>query len=139
MKTSAGLWIDYVEAVIVMISDKGQDTTRIRSNIEESRRSNHMSREEDRTAHLATFYDQIIASIRPAASVLIFGPGEAKSELRRRIEKNTSERHTVETETSDKMTELQIVQKVRNHFNAAMGPCAPNWDSTPPEDMICEG
>lgn len=140
MKTSAGLWIDYRETVIVMISDKGQETTRIKSNVKEQfRRSGRSSREGERTACLVTFYDEIIADIRTAAPVLIFGPGEAKSELRRRIERNTSDGRTVEMEASDKMTERQIVQKVRNHFNATMGPSAPTWDSTPPEDMNCEG
>jgi len=140
MKTSAGLWIDYREAVIVMISDKGQETVRVKSNVKkQSRRFDHSSREGNRTAQLAIFYDEIITGIRAAASVLIFGPGEAKSELRRRIEKNTSAGPTVEMEASDQMTERQIVQKVRIHFNATLGPAAPTGDATPPEDMNCEG
>jgi stalled ribosome rescue protein Dom34 len=139
MKTSAGLWIDYREAVIVMISDKGQEMARIRSNLREKSRLSHASREGDRSAQLATFYDEIIAGIRAAASVLIFGPGEAKSELRKRIERNTPAGRRLEMETSDKMTERQIVQKVRNHFNATTSSFTPTWDSTPPEDMNCEG
>jgi hypothetical protein len=79
-----------------MISDKGQETTRITSNVEE--RSNRSSREGGPTAQLATFYDEILAGIRAAVSVLIFGPGEAKTELKRRIERNASDGRTEQTE-----------------------------------------
>jgi hypothetical protein len=36
MKTSVGLWLDHREAVIVMLSDKGQETTRVISLVENS-------------------------------------------------------------------------------------------------------
>jgi hypothetical protein len=54
-------------------------------------------------------------------------------------ERNQSDGHRVDVESADRMTGLQIVQKVREHFNATMGRSAPTWDTTPPEDMICEG
>ena len=37
------------------------------------------------TAHLNTYYDKVIAYIRDAESILLFGPGEAKGELEKRL------------------------------------------------------
>jgi len=47
---------------------------------------------------------------------LIFGPGEAKGELKKRFEKECPGAHIVTMETTDKMTEPQIVAHVRHHF-----------------------
>lgn len=58
----------------------------------------------------------LIASIRDAESILIFGPGEAKGELKKRLEKNDLGRYIVGIETMDKMTDHQIAAKVRERF-----------------------
>ena len=34
MKTLAGLWIDHREAVTVILSDKGEETRRVKSHVE---------------------------------------------------------------------------------------------------------
>jgi len=60
--------------------------------------------------------DAVIAPIRDAESILIFGPGEAKGELRKRLERNNLGRRIVAIGTVDKMTDRQIVEKVRQHF-----------------------
>ena len=104
MKTLAGLWIDHREAVIVLLSEKGQETRRIKSYVEKQlRRSGRSpskapfeaqmvpaddSREREYTGHLANYYDEVISCLRPAKAILLFGPGEAKGELRKRIERN---------------------------------------------------
>ena len=36
--------------------------------------------------HLNSYYDEVIAAIRGADSIQIFGPGEAKGELEKRLE-----------------------------------------------------
>jgi hypothetical protein len=46
---------------------------------------------------------QVIASIRDAESILIFGPGEAKGELKKRLEEDKLGGHIVSIETVDKM------------------------------------
>jgi hypothetical protein len=38
MKQVAGLWIDHREAVIVILSDKGQETRRVKSQVEKQLR-----------------------------------------------------------------------------------------------------
>ena len=131
MKTLAGLWIDHREAVIVLVSEKGQEAKRIKSRVEKQlRRSGRSpsrapfesqmvpadnSREREYAGHLANYYDEVVSCLRTAKAILIFGPGEAKSELRKRIERNKLDRIT-SVETTDKMTERQIYQKVRRHY-----------------------
>jgi hypothetical protein len=74
------------------------------------------SRQRTRTGHLNIYYDSIIASIRNAEAILVFGPGEAKDELVKRI-KGTDLGTRIETvEAADKMTDHQITSKIREYF-----------------------
>jgi hypothetical protein len=133
MKTLAGLWIDHREAVVVLLSDEKQETKRIKSHVEKQlRRSGRSpshdrfesqlvpaddSREREFTGHLVNYYDEVISCIRPAEEILLFGPGEAKGELRKRIERNKLDLRITCFETTDKMTERQISQKVKRHYS----------------------
>jgi len=68
------------------------------------------------TKHLNTYYKEVISCIRDADSVLIFGPGEAKGELKKHLEREGLGGRIVGIETVDKMTDPQIKVKVRQHF-----------------------
>jgi hypothetical protein len=132
MKTTAGLWIDHRKAVVAIVSDKGEKTREIRSNVEKQpcrfagvRSTTHYgqqipaddSHEREFTGHLNQYYAEVIAAIRDAESVLIFGPGEAKGELKKRLEHAKLGGHIIAMETADKMTDLQIAAKVREYFH----------------------
>ena len=132
MRTNVGLWIDHRKAVIVAVTDEGEEIGVIISKVEKQlRRSGDSplkgpyesqqvpasdSRQKTFTAHLNTYYDAVIASIRDAESILIFGPGEAKGELKQRLERHDLGGRIVGIETVDKMTDRQIAAKVRQHF-----------------------
>jgi hypothetical protein len=132
MKSAVGLWIDHRKAVIVVITDEGEETKLIISKVEKQlRRSGDSplkgpyeaqqvplddSRQREFTGQLNIYYDAVIACIREADSILIFGPGEAKGELRKRLVKNRLGGRIVGVETVDKMTDRQIAAKVRQHF-----------------------
>jgi hypothetical protein len=58
----------------------------------------------------------VIASIRDAESIFIFGPGEAKGELEKRLASEGLEGRIVGIEAVDKMTDRQIAAKVRQRF-----------------------
>ena len=132
MKTTVGLWIDHRKAIIVAVTDKGEETALVISQAEKQlRRSGDTplkgsyepsqvpasdSRQKALTGHLNIYYDAVIASIRNAKSILIFGPGDAKGELRKRLKKNNLGGRIAGVETVDKMTDRQIAQKVRKHF-----------------------
>ena len=133
MKTTVGLWIDHRKAVIALVSDKGEETRVVESNVEKqpgrftgtrsttSYESQKVqaddSREREFTGHLHGYYDEVIAAISDAESILIFGPGEAKGELKRRLERKKHDVRIVAMETADKMTDRQVAAKVREYFS----------------------
>ena len=71
------------------------------------------------TGELNRYYDSVVASVRDAASLIIFGPGEAKGELKKRLEKAKLDGRVAALETADKMTDPQIAAKVRKFFGRA--------------------
>lgn len=132
MKTTAGLWIDHREAIVMTLSDKGENTRRILSDVEKQHGRIDGKRsvtpfesqlviaddvqQKEFTGHLNVFYDEVVASIHDAESILIFGPGEAKFELKKRLSKSKLDGRIVGIETVDKMTMPQIAAKIRNYF-----------------------
>jgi len=124
MKKVIGLWIDHRETVIVILTDEGEETRRIESDIEKHVRFSGGAQTDvtedmrDRrfTNRLNKYYDEVIASIREADSILILGPGEAKVELKKRLESEALGGRIVGIETVDKMTDRQIAAKVRQRF-----------------------
>jgi len=69
------------------------------------------------TGHLNKYYDHVISCIRDAESILIFGPGEAKGEIEKRLENEALSGRVVGVETVDKMTDRQIAARVRRQFS----------------------
>ncbi|MCX6093345.1 MAG: hypothetical protein NTY63_00775 [Candidatus Bipolaricaulota bacterium] len=132
MTTKVGLWIDHKKGIVVGITDKGEETAHVISAVEKQlRRSGDSplqgsyearrvpadnSRQRALTGHLNTYYDAVIAAIGDAEAIFIFGPGEAKGELKKRLEKSKLGGRIVSLETVDKMTDRQIAAKVREHF-----------------------
>ena len=51
-----------------------------------------------------------------AASLFVFGPGEAKGELVKRLAHEKPTTRSVNVEAADKLTDRQIAAKVREHF-----------------------
>jgi hypothetical protein len=125
MKSKVGLWIDHRKAVIVIVTDEGEETKQITSNIKKHVRFSSGASEDgsaedvrDRQYgnYLNNYYDAVIACLREAETIQIFGPGEAKGELEARLENEGLSGRIVEIETVDKMTDRQIAAKVRQHF-----------------------
>ena len=132
MSTQMGLWIDHRKAIIAAVTDDGEEMGLVISNVEKQRRRSgdsplkgsyetrrvpaEDSRQRAFTGHLNIYYDAVIACIREAESILIFGPGEAKGELKERLERNKLGGRIAAIETVDKMTDRQIAAKVRGYF-----------------------
>ena len=132
-KTIAGLWIDHRKAVIATVSGEKEETTEIQSNVEKqpgrvdgvrstsAYETHHAQaddiREREFTAHLNGYYAKVIAAMGDVESILIFGPGEAKGELKKRLDHAGLGDRVTAVETTDKMTDRQIVAKVRDHFH----------------------
>jgi hypothetical protein len=124
MEKKVGLWIDHKKAVIFSMTDEGAEIKRISSELKENVPSSGGAQKESAEEHgdkrlnrqQNNYYDEVLAYICQAESILIFGPGEAKVELRKRIENMELHGYIVGIETVDKMTDNQIVAKIRQHF-----------------------
>jgi hypothetical protein len=132
------VWIDHRKATIVAVTDKGEEIRLIISKAEK-----HLSRSGDSplegsyepqqvpaddsrqrrlTGLLNIYYDAVIACIRDAESILVFGPGEAKGELQKRLKKDNLGGRIVGVEAVERMTDRQIAAKVRQHFQDTSDP-----------------
>jgi hypothetical protein len=124
MKTEVGVWIDHRKAVIASISGETENIRQVTSNMEKHVRYSGAAQEDsaedqrDRrfTDHLNKYYEEVIACIRSAESILILGPGEAKIELEERLGHDALRGRIVGVETVDKMTDRQIAARVRQRF-----------------------
>ena len=132
MATKAGVWIDHKQAIVILITDAGNEIKKIAFDIGQPVRSpsggrlKHSYTKNDFVAEdklerkvgndRKDFYDDVIASIRGASSLLILGPGEAKGEFSKRITAKKIRGLKVELETTDKMTDRQLAAKVGEHF-----------------------
>ncbi len=132
MHTQAGVWIDHKRAILVLLHDGKEDITEIPSNIEKhvryaggstsgSTEGIHEPIAEDKRDrkymnHLKSYYEEVTTSMRDADAILIVGPGEAKGELKKHLESSKRGASIVGVEAADKMTNNEIVAKVRKHY-----------------------
>ena len=136
MTNRVGLWIDHQKAVIVCLSEQGETIKKIESG---ARHIEYRGPQRSKVAYSAQysqgddqldkqfaqqlhkFYEKVMLEMRGVADLLILGPAEAKSELKRLVEQDKSMHCTVHIEAADRMTERQIAARVRNHFKPDAG------------------
>ena len=128
-----GIWIDHGKAVLVSVEGEAEKVTEILSNVEGHVRlkggspsvsgyghqdvTSESQRENRYNQRLRRYYRSVIDALRNAKAIFIFGPGEAKMELRREILKSKElATKLVGTQTTDKMTDNQIRARVRDLF-----------------------
>ena len=125
MNKRVGLWIDRTKAVIVSIADNVEARRIITSDmanyvlystIVPGDGSPENLRDRRFWNHLSEYYDKIVAHIRDATEIQIFGPEVAKYELQKRLQSEGLEVNIVSLEEADKMTDLQIAAKVQKRF-----------------------
>ena len=124
MKHKVGIWIDHKKAVIVSTSGDRVTAKTLKSDVGPHPRysgpqdGGGEKKYEDRHGqHLDQYFDAVISQLGQAEALLIFGPGEAKLQLKERLSryKALAER-IVGIETTDKLTDPQIVAKVKAHY-----------------------
>ena len=125
MNKRVGLWIGRNKAVIVSIANNVEGRRIITSDMEHyvlystvvpGDGAPENLRDRRFWNHLGEYYDKIIAHIRDATEIQIFGPGEAKYELEKHLESEGLAQHIVSMEDAEKMTDLQIGIKVQKRF-----------------------
>jgi hypothetical protein len=132
MGTKAGVWIDHKQAIVVLIKGAGRDIRKFNSNLKAFGRPagttrsknkytpNDFIAEDRRERKLVDerkkVYEEVLACIRGADSLLILGPGEAKGEFSKHIQAKRIRGLATEVETADRMTDSQLAAKVAEHF-----------------------
>jgi stalled ribosome rescue protein Dom34 len=132
MSTQVGIWIDHRKAVIVFLLEKDVEIKIIESKLERHVRPSggwrsktpygpqdimaEDIRDRKYEGHLGKYYDRVLNQIRNADSLLILGPNAAKNELEKHIKNKEPRNHAIHLITTDKMTDRQIVVRVRQYF-----------------------
>lgn len=136
MKTRAGIWVDHENAIIVFLIDGRESCSRVEADAEGHFRFSGGRRtsptyghqdisperriEERYRQHLHKYYRKVIHAVRGADEIFIFGPGEAKFELKKEFKKSRElSARIVGIERADKMTESEIVAKARDFYEEA--------------------
>ena len=133
MNHKVGIWIDHKKAVIVCTSADRVTAKTLESEVGPHARYSgrtgypttdgpqegrgEKKYEERYGQHLDRYYDEVIGQMGQPEALLIFGPGEAKLQLKERISRSkVLSDDIVEIETTDKLTDPQIVAKVKEHY-----------------------
>lgn len=127
MSHEVGIWIDHKKAVIVSVSG-GQVTTKtLESGVGphphysgSQEGGGEKKYEERHDLHLDQYYDAVISQLGKPDALVLFGPGEAKLQLKDRLGRSRAlSQSIVALESTDKLTDPQIVAKVKEHYGIA--------------------
>ena len=133
MEKLFGLWVDHEKAIIVSLMNGNRKVIHVESDVEghfrlkddsqsispSNLQGNTIESKMDSRYHkyLNIYFQHIIDLLKDAKRLYIFGPGEAKIELKKMIEKNKLLSNKIsDIEATDKLTEPQIVAKVKKYF-----------------------
>jgi hypothetical protein len=135
--SKVGLWIDYRKAIIVSVKERWEEIKKVvlvseqylqhyfDSNTDSNYRPlqipanyipQHIFQE-----RINIYYEEVIASICDANSILIFGSNTAKDELKYRLEMNKLGDRIIGIEMVAQMTERQISAKVLQQVKIQVG------------------
>ncbi|NTV98710.1 MAG: hypothetical protein HGA70_06075 [Chlorobiaceae bacterium] len=133
MKKNTGVWIDHREALVVSMEGDETIVLHIESGAESHFKpsggwkasgtavaqsvSNEHTDEERRKHQYHAFYQNVIKLLGDSDAVVIFGAGEAKTELAKEMEKAGIFQDKVRgVETCNRVTENQFIAKVKDFF-----------------------
>lgn len=134
MKKQTGIWIDSTKAIIVTLNDGMEFICEIQSDLENKvyhdkegdkgsfKGSQHLNSdktfEERKKNQMNNYLNDVISSVNDSDELYVFGPAETKTKLQQKIfeEKSTIAEKLKSVETSDNMTQNQIVAKVKQFY-----------------------
>lgn len=136
MSVKVGIWIDHRRAVIVRLDGEEVAVEALESGLEKRVRlaggsrsrtlygpqdvSSESQRDRRYAKHVNEYHARVLRGVGRTSAILVLGPGEAKRELIERIEKTARFRNTsTEMKRADKLTERQILARVKQHFGVA--------------------
>jgi hypothetical protein len=127
MSRDVGVWIDHKKAVIVTIEGGHVSTATLASDLGShphyagSQEGGGEKKYEARHGHdLDRYYDEVVGRLGEPDALLLLGPGEAKRELQARLGRShAASAPVVAVQSSDRLTDAQIVAAVKAHYAVA--------------------
>ena len=132
MDRNVGLWIDHKQAFVISHTDGHIEV--IPSHLEPpahysggtrfggklNSKADQELRHNDRfRLQLNKYYQQVINAIKDAKSILLMGPGEAKVEFQKVIQKHKAmQKRLLKVETAAKMTKNQMLAHVEKFYKS---------------------
>ena len=134
MNKRVGIWIDTKQAFIIFIKERGHVIKVVRSYIEGRERipgekkqfarfgiqfSNFEKKKENRKIHdVQNYLAKVVHEIRDTDEIVLFGPGEMKTELEKFMLNKSLEAPIIRrVETTDSMTQNQMVALTKDLFH----------------------
>lgn len=135
MERQIGIWLNSTKAILVEMANGSETVRTIESEVESrtrypgegknfsrlgSMQVNPSKKNTNRKKHqLHHYFDEIIDELEGAENIFIFGPSTTKNLLEKEIRKNSSFiNKNISIENSDKMTQNQLIAKVKTHFSS---------------------
>lgn len=124
MVNKTGIWVDFEKAFIIETNNQQGTITKVDSNIEHFNAhggpADNVSETRllERNLHQQKeFFHAVINKVKPSSDVVIFGPAEAKINLKKEFLKHSSfKSKPIPVETSDNMTENQMLAWVKDYM-----------------------
>ncbi len=122
-KKSIGIWMDHSSANLMEVTNAPMETKTIEATFshevkqESLTKGEHVMHNKEQQQQ-AGYYKQLGAVIQNYDNVLLFGPTNAKTELRNLLHADHAfSKITIDVKDSDKMTENQQHAFVKEHFS----------------------
>ena len=133
-KPYLGIWLDHKQAHLIWLDEDGEsDLQHAQADYAEGREKTdraasgrtgvyggvapHANVEDKRRRQARQFYEKIFRAVRRAENVYIFGPGQAKRELLKRLQRHKDFDGRIQAvESAEKMTQAQMAARVRKFF-----------------------
>ncbi len=129
MTRNVGIWIDHNKAVVIEMSDEEEKVLVVPSEIggrphasggspartpygpQDAVAEDKLQRKWQ--ASLKTYYKKVLSAIEGADSIYLLGPGQAKLEFKKHLERHRLDDKIIGIVTADKMTDNQVKANVR--------------------------
>lgn len=118
-----GIWMDHSDAHLISFNGEVSEITTISNPFNHDEKEEALSRSENlmhnkNQQHLNAFYQNLSSEIISCNNVLLFGPTDAKTELFNMLRQDLRYKDiTVAVKQTDKMTDNQKKQVVRDYFS----------------------
>ncbi len=132
MVRNIGVWLDKEKAYLISVNGGKHSIEKVESNVESRVRYegesksfsgrggaffNPSKKRTKREKHqLSHYLSDINSRLSDASNILIFGPADAKKELKKVLIRR-KDKPAISIESAEKMTENQMVARVKDHFS----------------------